>query len=73
MERTGHPCHLDFYRFAERIGLRPSRIQKIVMRYMNLYSKAQQLIEHSYLNDKMKRSYLRIVNERICRFVRDSS
>ena len=70
MERTGHPCHIDFERFAERIGLRRPRIQRIINRYMQLPSQAQELIEHSYLNDKMKRSYLRIVNERISRFVR---
>lgn len=72
MERTGHPCHIDFERFAERIGLRKPRIQRIVSKYMQLPPQAQLLIGHSYLNDKMKRNYLRIVNERISRFVRVS-
>ena len=30
------------------------------------------LVEHSFLDDKMKRNYLRIVNERIARFKRQS-
>ena len=72
MERTGHPCHIDFERFAERIGLRKPRIQRIVAKYVLLPPQAQILIDHSYLNDKMKRNYLRIVNERISRFVRVS-
>lgn len=39
---------------------------------MTLPDEARQLIDRSYLTEKMKRNYLRIVNERISRFVRTS-
>lgn len=32
----------------------------------------KQLVEHSYLTEKLKRNYIRIVNERISRFNRVS-
>jgi serine/threonine-protein kinase HipA len=71
-ERTGHPCRLDFERFGLQIGVPKGRIVKILDKYMTLPELAQQLIAKSFLNDKMKRSYARIVNERISRFVRQS-
>jgi serine/threonine-protein kinase HipA len=71
-ERTGHPCRLDFERFGLQIGVSKGRIVKILDKYMTLPELAQQLIAKSFLNDKMKRSYARIVNERISRFVRQS-
>lgn len=69
---TGHPCRLDFERFAAKIGLVSKRANKILDRFMTLPDEARQLIDRSYLNEKMKRNYLRIVNERISRFTRTS-
>lgn len=71
-DRTGHPCRLDFERFADRIGIMKSRAAKILDMYMSMPEKAQELVERSFLPDKLKRKYLRIVNERIARFVRKS-
>lgn len=71
-DRTGHPCRLDFERFAAKIGLISKRTNKILDRFMNLPDEVRQLIDHSYLSEKIKRNYLRIVNERISRFVRVS-
>lgn len=68
--RSGHPCRQDFARFAEGIGLLGSRAEKILDRYMELPAEAISLIGRSFLGDKMKRSYLRIVRERIDRFTR---
>lgn len=70
--RTGHPCRRDFERFGERIGLVTSRVDRILNTYMHLPESAVALIERSYLNKTMKRYYLRIVKERIARFVRVS-
>ena len=70
--RTGHPCRLDFEMFGNRIGLVTSRADRILDKYMNLPASAVELVERSYLTDKMKRYYLRIVNERIARFIRES-
>lgn len=70
--RTLHPCRLDFERFGERIGLTKPRINRILNKYMQLPDTVKSLVERSFLNDKMKRTYLRIVNERISRFTRES-
>lgn len=71
-DNTGHPCRIDFERFGERIGLMKSRIKRVLDKYMLLPEKTSTLVEHSFLNDKMKRYYLRIVNERISGFQRAS-
>ena len=45
---------------------------RILDRYMQFPESAVKLVGRSFLNDKMKRYYLRIVNERIARFTRES-
>ena len=70
--QTGHPCRRDFEQFGERIGIIPSRMSKILDTYMLLPESAVALVGRSFLNEKMKRYYLRIVKERIARFVRVS-
>lgn len=72
MERTGHPCRLDFERFGVKIGLVRKRIDKILDKYIVLPDEAKHLADQSFLSDKMKRNYIRIVNERISRFIRKS-
>ena len=71
-ERTGHPCRLDFERFGVRIGILESRVSRILDKYMLLPQSSLNLIGRSFLNDKARRHYLRIVNERIARFTRTS-
>ncbi|MDE6236315.1 MAG: hypothetical protein K2M45_00420, partial [Muribaculaceae bacterium] len=71
-ERTGHPCRLDFERFGNKIGLVKRRMDKILDKYMSLPDGAINLIVQSYLPEKAKRNYTRIVNERISRFIRES-
>lgn len=68
--RTGHPCREDFERFALKIGLNEKRLVRILNRYMKIPALTESLIESSYLNDKMKRTYLRIIRERTERFRR---
>ncbi len=72
MERTGHPCRLDFERFGVKIGLVKKRIDKILDKYIALPDEAKHLVDQSFLSDKMKRNYIRIINERISRFIRKS-
>ena len=67
---TGHPCRLDFERFGEHMGIVKPRVSRILDRYMQLPETAEALVRRSFLNDKMKRYYLRIVRERIARFTR---
>ncbi len=71
-DHTGHPCRSDFERFATNIGLISKRSNKILDRFMTVPDEARQLIDRSYLTEKMKRNYLRILNERIRRFTRTS-
>ena len=71
-DRTGHPCRLDFERFGEFIGLKTKRMNTILDTFSSLPMEAKQLVGNSFLDDKMKRTYLRIVNERIARFNRKS-
>lgn len=71
-ERTGHPCRLDFERFAAKIGVADKRASMILDRFMSLTDAALQLINRSFLAEKAKRNYRRIVSERISRFSRPS-
>lgn len=71
-DRTGHPCRLDFERFGIKIGLVKKRIDRILDKYIVLPKEAKLLIDKSFLSEKMKRNYVRIVNERISRFNRIS-
>ena len=72
MERTGHACRLDFERFGEKIGLSTKRINRILDQFMFLPVESANLITRSFLSEKLKRNYIRIVNERISRFIRSS-
>ncbi|MCQ2170386.1 MAG: hypothetical protein MJY48_02365, partial [Bacteroidales bacterium] len=63
---------VDFERFGLSIGLLASRVSKILDRYMFLPEASSALIGRSFLSDKAKRHYLKIVNERIARFTRTS-
>lgn len=47
-------------------------ITKSLDKYMALPELTIKLVGNSFLNDKMKRKYLRIVNERVKRFIRKS-
>ena len=47
-------------------------MDKILNKYAALPERAMNLIAHSFLPDKAKRNYLRIVQERISRFNRES-
>ena len=69
---SGHPCWTDFLRLGQLIGLQNIRITKILDRYTTVPSEAQALLERSYLPDKMRRLYMRIIKERVARFNRIS-
>jgi len=68
----GHPCKSDFESFGELIGLSRPQIEKIVSKYLNEQSsiKVQQLIDSSYLDDRLQRMYRRSFDERMIRFMR---
>ena len=60
-DRTGHPCRFDFERFAMLIGLPIGRTKRVLDKYMEIPAETIELVNNSFLNDKMKRKYLRIV------------
>ena len=72
MARTGHPCRLDFERFGAKIGLTDVRVKRVLDKYMMVPELTTKLVGNSFLNEKMKRKYLRIVDERVKRFERKS-
>ena len=69
-DRTGHFCRTDFVRFAERIGLPRKRADMVLDMFMEIPFNTYMLIDNSFLNDKMKRMYKRVIEERRERFVR---
>lgn len=71
-DRTGHPCRLDFERFGDKIGLVKKRIDRVLNKYIGFPEEAKRLVDHSFLTEKLKRYYVRIVSERISRFNRVS-
>jgi serine/threonine-protein kinase HipA len=52
--------------------LADARIKRVLDKYMQVPELTTKLVGNSFLNDKMKRTYLRIVDERVKRFIRDS-
>ncbi len=72
MCRTGHPCRPDFERFGRKLGLPAIRLEKILDKYMTLPAQTEILTGRSFLSQKMKRKYLRVVRERIRRYTRKS-
>ncbi len=71
-DKTLHPCRVDFERFGLHIGLNKTRAHRILEKYMALPKEAELLVQRSYLSDKMKRTYMRTVKERVSRFIRTS-
>ena len=53
-------------------GKGDARIKRVLDKYMQVPELTTKLVGNSFLNDKMKRTYLRIVDERVKRFIRDS-
>ena len=62
---------LDFERFANRIGLPTRRATQVLDLFMQIPQETYELIDRSFLNDKMKRSYKRVIEKRRTRFVRE--
>ena len=71
-DMTGHPCRLDFERFADRIGLPMKRADMVLDMFMEIPQETYALIDRSFLNDKMKRAYKRVIEERKMRCIRES-
>ena len=70
-EYYGHPCKIDFIEFGKQIGLNDKRIQRIINAYMEFPPMVNNLIANSFLTqEKQKRNYKRIIEQRRLRFIR---
>lgn len=71
-DRTGHPCRLDFERFADGIGLPMKRASQVLDMFVQIPEQVYDMVNQSLLDDKMKRMYIRVIEERRMRFIRKS-
>ena len=68
---TGHPCRQDFGWFGNEAGIVGGRVNRILDKYSTLPDAVSEMVLGSRLTKKLQRSYLKIVRERISRFVRE--
>lgn len=68
--KTQHPCKDDFITFGTRIGVLPKKISTIIDLFSTEQPKVYELIENSFLDDKLKRMYKQTYQERLLRFQR---
>jgi len=69
---SGHPCRTDFERFGELTGVPAIRVRRILDRYASIPSAVTVLVAKSFLPEKLRRLYIRLVQERTARFIRSS-
>lgn len=63
-QKTGHPGLEDFKEFAKRIGIKKSRVDKILNPFLERKEKVEELINCSFLDKPTKRAYLLDYNTR---------
>jgi len=68
--RTGHPCRMDFETFGQRIGMLSKKMTAILDRFSQEQPIVYELIDRSFLDEKVKRMYNRSYQERLRRFLR---
>lgn len=61
-KKNGHPSRADFVEFAKRIGVIESRIEKLILPFLERKAKMETLLSHSFLSDANKRAYLLMYN-----------
>jgi serine/threonine-protein kinase HipA len=67
---SGHPCEDDFITFGKRIGVLPKKLHSIIELFATEQPQVLQLIERSFLDEKVKRMYRQSYLERLHRFQR---
>lgn len=67
---SGHPSKEDFITFANRNGVLPKKQDAIIKMFSANNPLIDELIKHSFLNDKIKRMYKQSYQERLSRFLR---
>lgn len=56
-KKNGHLSKTDFTEFAKRIGVIQSRIEKLLLLFLDKQTLIEKLIDHSFLSDANKRGY----------------
>lgn len=69
-ERKGHPCRTDFETFGKLLEIPSVQIAKITTEFATKSDEVYQLINQSFLDERMKRIYCRSYDERMSRFNR---
>jgi serine/threonine-protein kinase HipA len=67
---THHPCKDDFITFGTRIGVLPKKLASIIEMFATEQPKVYELIENSFLEEKVQRMYKQSYQERLHRFQR---
>ena len=67
---SGHPCKDDFITFGKRIRVLPQKLHSIIELFATEQPQVLQLIERSFLDEKVKRMYRQSYLERLRRFQR---
>ncbi|MCL2511912.1 MAG: HipA domain-containing protein [Bacteroidales bacterium] len=68
--QKGHPCQDDFITFGKMIGASDIQIKKIMTNFLTLQPLVYDLTERSFLDEKLKRMYIRTYEERVTRIRR---
>jgi serine/threonine-protein kinase HipA len=68
--KTSHPCKDDFITFGTRIGVHPKKLHAIIEMFATEQPKVYELIDNSFLEEKVKRMYKQSYQERLHRFQR---
>lgn len=63
-KNSGHPAKADFVELGKRIGVLESRIEKMLMPFLDKQPLVEILINHSFLHENNKRGYWQMYNTR---------
>lgn len=66
--RTGRPCRVDFETFGRRIGVLPKKMTAILDTFAPEQATVHELIDRSFLDEKLKRMFKQAYRERLSRF-----
>jgi serine/threonine-protein kinase HipA len=61
-KKTGHPSKNDFVEFAKRIGVKESRVEKLINPFLEKQIFVETLVSRSFLSNANKRGYLLMYN-----------
>lgn len=63
-KNSGHPAKADFVELGKRTGVLESRIEKMLMPFLEKQPLVETLINHSFLNENNRRGYWQMYNTR---------